>query len=183
MATASEPQANCLPSARLAIVGVDLATKSPYLAAPGAGLLPAYRLVALFPFLHGDMFYLYVRPLTTGRGFALRDTVHVAGYALVLAMTVPLLLVSFELTSALFAHWSADQWPSRWFNPFLYAYSLSCVVAAAQWQQTLAEHGEVFDASFGGCSNGSRRWLVSGCRAIAACSASGWTQHCRRIRR
>lgn len=124
------PQANRVLAAWLAIVGVDLAIKSAYLAAPAPGLLPAYRLVALFPFLYGSMFYLYVRALTTGRGFVLRDTVHVAGYALVLAMTVPLLLVSPERTTALFAHWSADQWPPRWFNPFLFVYSLSYVVAA-----------------------------------------------------
>lgn len=126
----ANPQANRMLAAWLAIVGVDLAIKSLHLAAPGPGTLVAFRMVALFPFLYGSAFYLYVRALTTGRGFALRDTVHLAGYALVLGMTAPLLLVDPEHTTALFAHWSADDWPPRWFDPFLFAYSLSYVVAA-----------------------------------------------------
>lgn len=123
------PQANRVLAAWLAIVGVDLTIKSLYLAAPGPGLLPAYRLVALFPFLYGSMFYLYVRALTTGRGFAPRDMVHLAAYALALALTVPLLLVDPDTTTALFARWSVEYWPPRWFNPFLLIYSLSYVLA------------------------------------------------------
>lgn len=122
--------ANRVLATWLAIVGVDLAVKSLYLAAPGPGQLVAFRIVALFPFLYGSLFYLYVRALTTGRGFALRDMAHLAGYVLVLAMTVPLFLISPERSTALFAHWSADDWPPWWFDPFLFAYSLSYVIAA-----------------------------------------------------
>ncbi len=124
------PQANRVLAAWLAIVGVDLATKALYLATPGPGLLSAYRLVALFPFLYGSMFYLYVRALITGRAFALRDLVHLAGYALVLALTLPLFFLDPGRTTALFANWSGEHWPPRWFNPFLYVYSLSYVIAA-----------------------------------------------------
>lgn len=126
---AVNPQANRVLAAWLAIVGVDLTIKSLYLAAPGPGLFAAYHLAALFPFLYGSMFYLYVRALTMGRGFVPRDMVHLAGYGLVLVLTAPLLLLAPAQTTALFADWSADSWPPRWFNPFLFIYSLSYVVA------------------------------------------------------
>ena len=108
---------------------MDLAIRSLYLAAPGPRLFSAYKLVALFPFLYGSMFYLCVRVLTTGCGLALRDVVHLAGYALVLALTLPILPVDPLWTTALFAHWSLEYWQSRWFNSFLFIYSLSYVVA------------------------------------------------------
>lgn len=123
------PQANRVLAAWLGIVGVDLAIRSLYLADPGPGLFPAFHLVALFPFLYGSMFYLYVRALTTGRGVALRDTVHLAGYGLVLATTLPVLLVDPDWTTALFERWSVEYWPPRWFNSFLLIYSISYVIA------------------------------------------------------
>ncbi len=113
--------ANRLLAAWLAIIGVDLATKAAFLAAPGPGLFPAYRFVALFPFLYGSLFYLYVRALTTARGFALRDAVHLAGYVFVLSVAMLQL-----------AHRPAGEWPQPawWYDPLLFAYSLSYVVAA-----------------------------------------------------
>jgi AraC-like DNA-binding protein len=126
----ANPQANRVLAAWLAIAGADLAIKSLYLAVPGPVQLAAFRFVALLPFLYGSLFYLYVRALTTGRGFAMRDTAHLAGYLLVLAMTLPLFIVGPERTTALFAGWSADGWPPRWFDPFLFSYSLSYVIAA-----------------------------------------------------
>ncbi len=122
--------ANRLLAAWLAIVGVDLTVKSLYLAMPGPAWLAAYRLASLFPFLYGSMFYLYVRALTSGRGFEWRDLVHLAGYALVVVLTVPLFFLDPAQTTALFARWSAEYWPPAWFNPFLYLYSLSYVLAA-----------------------------------------------------
>lgn len=124
------PQANRLLAVWLAIVSVDLAVKAIYLAAPGPAQFVAFRIAALFPFLHGSLFYLYARVLTTGRGFAWRDLIHLAGYAMVLAMTLPLFLLSPERSSALITGWSADTWPPRWFDPSLFVYSLSYVVAA-----------------------------------------------------
>jgi hypothetical protein len=75
------------------------------------------------------MFYLYVRALTTARGFALRDTVHLAGYALVLVMTVRLFLFEPARTTALFARCSLVDWPPRWFDSFLFICAISYVVA------------------------------------------------------
>lgn len=123
------PRANRVLAAWLAMVGVDLAIRSLYLTAPGPHLFSAYHLVALFPFLYGSMFYLYVRALTTGWGFAPRDVVHLVGYALVLALTLPVLLVDPLWTTALSAHWSVEHWQPRWFNSFLFIYSLSYVIA------------------------------------------------------
>ncbi len=123
-------EANRLLAAWLAIVGVDLAVKSFCLAAPGPGQLVALRLVALFPFLYGSLFYLYVRTLTTGRGFGWPDVIHLAGYGAVLAMTVPLFVLGPERSNALVSGWFAETWPPWWFDPFLFVYSLSYVAAA-----------------------------------------------------
>ena len=122
-------QANRLLAAWLALVGVDMAVKSMYLAAPGPGHFVALRLVALFPFLYGSLFYLYVRTLTTGRGFRWRDLIHLAGYGAVLAMTLPLFVLSPEHSTALVAGWSAATWPPPWFDAFLLVYSMSYVIA------------------------------------------------------
>ncbi len=113
--------ANRLLAAWLAIVGLDLAIKATYLAAPGPEVVGAYRFVSLFPFLYGSLFYLYVRALTTARGFALRDVVHLAGYACVLSISMLQRL-----------GWPLGEWPplARWIDPFLFAYSLSYVIAA-----------------------------------------------------
>lgn len=123
-------QANRLLSVWLAIVALDLTIKTIYLVAPGPAQFVAFRIAALFPFLHGSLFYVYVRVLTTGRGFARRDLIHLAGYAAVLAMTLPLFFLSPEQSSTLISGWSADTWPPWWFDPFLFTYSLSYVTAA-----------------------------------------------------
>ncbi|MGH9817232.1 MAG: helix-turn-helix domain-containing protein, partial [Candidatus Acidiferrales bacterium] len=128
----ADPAANRLLAAWLALVGLDLAIKSWFLAAPAVELFKAYRFVALFPFLYGSLFYLYVRALTTGRRFASRDTVHLAGFALALATTAGTFLLDAETVSAAFARHQAGDWPPPgwWYDPFLFVYSLSYVIAA-----------------------------------------------------
>lgn len=79
--------ANRVLAAWVALVGVDLAVKAAFLADPGPGLLRAYRLVALLPFVYCAAFYLYVRTLTTARPLRARDAVHLAGFVAVLAYT------------------------------------------------------------------------------------------------
>lgn len=129
---AENPQANRMLAAWLAIVGLDLAIKALYLAAPGPGLFRAYGFVALFPLLYGSLFYLYVRALTMARGFALRDVVHLAGFVLIAAVTAPVFLMGPEHPSAPFTPWFAGDWglPNWWFNLVLFGYSLSYVIAA-----------------------------------------------------
>ena len=145
----ANPQANRLLAAWLAIVGLDLAIKAAYLAAPGPALFPAYRFVALFPFLYGSLFYLYVRALTTARGLALRDLVHVAGYACVLSIAMVQLALQ-----------PAGDWPllGRWTDPLLFVYSLSYVIAALvrlqRYRRALLQRRSNADRM-------SLRWLVT----------------------
>jgi len=106
--------ANRMLAAWLAIVAVDLAVKALYLVDSAPALYGAWRVVALFPFLYGSLFYLYVRALTTGRGFGARDLVHLAGFALALALAVGEGMMP----------------PDPWDDVFLFGYSLSYVVAA-----------------------------------------------------
>ena len=143
------PQANRLLAAWLAIVGLDLATKAAYLAASSPALFPAYRFVGLFPFLYGSLFYLYVRALTTARGLALRDLVHVAGYAFVLSIAMAQLALQ-----------PAGDWPllGKWTDPLLFVYSLSYVVAALvrvqRYRRELLQRRSDADRM-------SLRWLVT----------------------
>ncbi len=129
----ANPQANRILAVWLAIVGLDLAVKALHLAAsePAPDLLRAYRFVALFPFLYGSLFYLYVRALTTARGFALRDVTHLAGFLLMCALTAPWFLVGPEHASGNFAFWFTRRPPPTWwYNALLFIYSLSYVIAA-----------------------------------------------------
>lgn len=79
--------ANRVLGAWVALVGVDLAIKAAFMADPGPGLLRAYRIIALLPFVYCAMFYLYVRTLTTGRRMRARDAVHLSGFVAMLAYT------------------------------------------------------------------------------------------------
>ena len=129
----ANPQANRILAVWLAIVGLDLAVKALHLAASETApdLLQAYRFVALFPFLYGSLFYLYVRALTTARGFALRDVVHVAGFLLMCVAIAPWLPASPEHVGGDFTFWFTSRPPPYWlFNALLFVYSLSYVIAA-----------------------------------------------------
>ncbi len=79
--------ANQVLGAWVALVAVDLAIKAAFMADPGPGLLRAYRIVALLPFVYCAMFYLYVRTLTTARPVRARDAVHLSGFLAMLAYT------------------------------------------------------------------------------------------------
>lgn len=117
----SNPQANRILAVWLGIVGLDLAVKALYLGAPGPDLFRAYWFVGLFPFLYGSFFYLYVRALTTARGFAWRDVLHLGGFAFILSFTVVQL-----------ARLPAGDVPplGRWAAVLLFVYSVSYVIAA-----------------------------------------------------
>lgn len=130
---AANPQANRILAVWLALVGLDLAIKALYLAAPepAPDLLRANRFVALFPFLYGSLFYLYVRALTTARGFAVRDIVHLAGFLLMCVAIGPGFLAGPEHAGRDFTFWFASRPPPYWlFNVLLFVYSLSYVIAA-----------------------------------------------------
>lgn len=128
----ANPQANRVLAAWVVIVGIDLAIKAMFLADPAAWLFKPARLVALLPFLYASLFYLYVRVLTTGRGFGLRDLVHFVGFALVLVWVAPLFLLGADETAAMFARFQAGEasFLPAWFDPLLYGYAFSYIVAA-----------------------------------------------------
>lgn len=116
----------------LGLVALDLAVKALYLAEPTAPMFRLFRLVALFPFLYGTLFYLYVRALTTGRGLAWRDAVHAAGFLVTLALHLPMLLASASDNAGMFARWGNGNWPHPLpgYDLLLFGWGLSYVAAA-----------------------------------------------------
>lgn len=135
--TANAP-ANRMLAAWLAIVGLDLAVKAAWLGTAHAAWSGPYRFVGLFPFLYGSLFYLYVRALTTGRGFAARDAMHLAGFGGALVL----------LAAGIRNGWLWDV--------FLFGYSLSYVLAA---QVRLLRHRRWLRQRRSDADRWSLRWI------------------------
>lgn len=152
------PQANRLLAVWVAIIGVDLAVKALFLAEPAVWLFKPARFVALFPFFYASLFYVYVRVLTTGRGWAARDLVHLAVFAFVLASVGRVFLLGPEETAAAFAQFQQGngQWLPAWFDLLLFGYAISCIVAALvrvqRYRQRLRERRSDADRQ-------SLRWI------------------------
>ncbi|HEX7341453.1 MAG TPA: AraC family transcriptional regulator [Rhodanobacteraceae bacterium] len=124
-------EANRLLAVWVLLVGLDLAVKAGYWHTFGAEWFRAYRFVALFPFLYGSLFYLYVRALTQGRGFRWRDGVHLLGFGVMLLLNSYVWAMSHAQIAALSAHWVAgERQIGLWFSVALLVYSLSYVAAA-----------------------------------------------------
>jgi AraC-like DNA-binding protein len=124
--------ANRVLAAWIAVVCVDLAVKALYLGGPSPTMFRAYRFVWLFPFLYGSLFYLYVRTLVTADAPRPRDAMHLAGFATMAALTVPIWLASPTSVAAAFARYQGGDWPPPvpWYDALLFVYSLSYVGAA-----------------------------------------------------
>ncbi|MEG3192067.1 helix-turn-helix domain-containing protein [Lysobacter sp. D1-1-M9] len=163
------PQANRVLAAWVAIVGVDLAIKALFLAEPTVALYKPYRFVALFPFLYASLFYVYVRVLTTGRGFGARDLVHFAGFAFVLAWVGGLFLLGPADTAAEYAQFVRGEGPGLpgWFDPLLFGYAFSYIIAALvrmhRYRRQLRERRSDADRQ-------SLRWIT----AMALCQLVIW---------
>jgi hypothetical protein len=71
-------EANRVLAVWVALTGMDLLVKAVYWNSLSPEWFSAYRFVALFPFLYGSLFYVYVRALIDARGFRVRDGVHLA---------------------------------------------------------------------------------------------------------
>jgi len=128
---AVNPEANRLLAVWVALTGVDLLVKAVYWNSLSPEWFRAYRFVALFPFLYGSLFYLYVRALIEARGFRLRDGVHLLGFGVMLALNVHVLTMSGAQMQALSARWVAgEKTIGSWFDIPLFVYSLSYVAAA-----------------------------------------------------
>jgi AraC-like DNA-binding protein len=124
-------EANQLLSVWVALTGIDLAVKALYWHLLSPEWFRAYRFVALFPFLYGSLFYLYVRALTTGRGFRPRDLVHLAGFGVMLVLNGYVFVMDRAQLQTLSARWIAgERSVGAWFDLPLFLYSLSYVVAA-----------------------------------------------------
>lgn len=127
----ANPEADRVLAVWIALTGVDLLVKALY----WDSLLPewfrAYRFVALFPFLYGSLFFVYVRALVETRAFRPRDSVHLLGFGVMLALNAHVLLMSDRQIQALSVRWVAgEKTIGSWFDVPLFVYSLSYVVAA-----------------------------------------------------
>lgn len=124
-------EANRLLAVWVALTGVDLLVKAVYWNSLSPEWFRAYRFVALFPFLYGSLFYLYVRALIEARGFRLRDGVHLLGFGVMLGLNAHVMLMSESQMQALSARWVAgEKTIGSWFDIPLFVYSLSYVAAA-----------------------------------------------------
>jgi AraC-like DNA-binding protein len=124
--------ANRVMALWLGLVALDLAVKALYLAEPDPALFRVFRFVALFPFLYGTLFYLFVRALTSGRGLGWRDAPHATGFVLALLLYLPLLFAGEVDNAAMFARWGHGGWPHplAHYDLLLFGWGLSYVGAA-----------------------------------------------------
>ncbi|MEW9625267.1 helix-turn-helix domain-containing protein [Rhodanobacter geophilus] len=124
-------EANRLLALWVALAGLDLAVKAAYWHTLAPEWFRAYRFVALFPFLYGSLFYLYVRTLTQGRGFRWRDCVHLLGFGAMFVASGYVWTMDHARIAALSARWIAgERNVGVWFDGPLFVYSLSYVAAA-----------------------------------------------------
>jgi AraC-like DNA-binding protein len=123
--------ANRLLAIWVALAGMDLAVKALYWHTLSPDWFRAYRFVALFPFLYGSLFYLYVRALVEEHGFRWRDIKHLAGFGIMLVLNSYALFASHARLQSMSAHWIAgERAVGTWFDVPLFLYSVSYVVAA-----------------------------------------------------
>jgi AraC-like DNA-binding protein len=160
--------ANRLLAVWVALTGIDLAVKAAYWHTLAPEWFRAYRFVALFPFLYGSLFFLYVRALTRGIGFRWRDLQHLLGFAVMLLVTGHVLLASPARLQAMSSSWIAGERSiGPWFDIALFVYSLSYVAAALlrvhRYRQRLRERRSDADRL-------SLRWID----AMAACQVVVW---------
>ncbi|MEY2167858.1 MULTISPECIES: helix-turn-helix domain-containing protein [unclassified Rhodanobacter] len=161
-------EANRLLAVWVALTGLDLAVKAAYWHTLAPEWFRAYRFVALFPFLYGSLFFLYVRALTRGVGFRWRDLMHLLGFAAMLLVTGHVLLASPARLQAMSASWIAGERSiGHWFDIALFVYSLSYVAAALvrvhRYRRRLRERRSDADRL-------SLRWVD----AMAACQVVIW---------
>ncbi|MFC5580736.1 helix-turn-helix domain-containing protein [Rhodanobacter terrae] len=160
--------ANRVLSVWVALTGVDLLVKAVYWNSLAPEWFRAYRFVALFPFLYGSLFYVYVRALIEARGFRLRESVHLLGFGIMLALNTHVLLMSDQQMQALSARWVAgEKTIGSWFDIPLFIYSLSYVAAALmrvhRYRRRLRERRSDADRM-------SLRWID----VMAACQVVIW---------
>ena len=164
-------EANRLLAVWVALAGIDLAVKAAYWHTLAPEWFRAYRFVALFPFLYGSLFFLYVRALTRGLGFRWRDARHLLGFVAMLLVTSPVLLGGAARLQAMSASWIAGERSiGSWFDLALFVYSLSYVAAALvqvhRYRRRLRERRSDADRL-------SLRWIdtMAACQVVIWCIA------------
>jgi AraC-like DNA-binding protein len=161
-------EANRLLAVWVALAGLDLAVKAAYWHTLAPEWFRAYRFAALFPFLYGSLFYLYVRALTQGRGFRWRDGMHLLGFGTMFVANGYVWTMDHARIAALSAHWIAgERNVGAWFDGPLFVYSLSYVAAALvrvhRYRRELRERRSDADRH-------SLRWID----ALALCQIVIW---------
>lgn len=164
-------EANRLLAVWVALAGIDLAVKAGYWHTLAPEWFRAYRFVAVFPFLYGSLFFLYVRALTRGQGFRWRDLRHLLGFAAMLLATAPVLLADTARLQSMSASWIAGERSiGHWFDITLFVYSLSYVAAALvqvhRYRRRLRERRSDADRL-------SLRWIdtMAACQVVIWCIA------------
>lgn len=161
--------ANRILAAWLALVAFDLAVRAGWLADPSPALFKPLRLVTLFPFLHASLFFLYVRALTTGRGFRRRDLVHLAGFGVALVAISPMFLLDPAATAAQQHRLLARELPAPFpgFNLALFGYAFAYIAAA---MARILRHHRQLRRHRADADRQSLHWLV----ALAFCQLAIW---------
>lgn len=161
--------ANRVLAAWVAVACADLAVKAAFLSAPSPEWFRAFRFVWLFPWLYGSLFYLYVRTLVTARAPQPRDALHLAGFALMAAITAPTWLAAPAEVAAQFARYRAGDWPPPvpGYDLLLFGYSLS-YVGAAVWR--LHRYRRELRAQRSDADRWSLRWV----EALALAQLAIW---------
>jgi AraC-like DNA-binding protein len=165
----SHQAANHLLAVWVALTGVDLAVKALYWHLLSPEWFRAYRFVALFPFLYGSLFYLYVRALVEERGFRPRDGVHLAGFIVMLVLNGYVFVASDAQLQSLSARWIAGERAiGAWFDAPLFFYSLCYVMVALvlvrRYRQRLREQRSDAD-----------RWSLRWIDAMAGFQIAIWS--------
>lgn len=114
------------------LIALDLGVRVWASLEPSADSFRAYRVVALFPFLHASLFYLYVRGIVQARPLGWHDLRHGLGFVLGLLLVADLLLLPADaLLQAIRAlREGAYRGRETAINMALFAFSLSYVAAA-----------------------------------------------------
>ncbi len=123
--------ANRLLSVFMALLAFHLGVMAWYAQASTAGVFKLRGIVALFPFLYGSLFYLYVRALATGRRLGWRDWWHGGGLLVVLAWSGWVLAQGPQAIASLREDMLMGHAPLPWryLDIGIFVYSLPYVVA------------------------------------------------------
>lgn len=149
----------------LVVIAVDLGVRAWALSLPALVAFKPMRLVSLLPYLHGSLFYLYVRSVIRDRGLGGADVVHAAGFVVAAIATVPRLLLDRATLQSMLADGSAYR--SGLPDAFLFLYSLGYITAATV---AIRRHRELLRHTRSDTHPNALRWLV----VVAACQYVIW---------